>query len=219
MRGLQQACVDTQRALDRRARGALPSAEESSLLAEHLPGCAACRAFARTLEETETLMHARAQVLRREVDLTALTEAAHTAIRVQRRGMIRGLIGLAALIALCLTLYVATRNARILWPAAALLGVGAYAIMGDLTRFAMMHRWAEEAPTLDPAAARGARPRAILGLAGATAIALLPALLLETLGPVGDAITVVLELLGLVGVVHYAFVIRALNREVRALRD
>lgn len=86
----QQACADVQVALDKRAHGVALDAEETRLIDDHVATCTTCGAFARTLEQTEMLMHAQVQVLRRQVDLTALGESARAAITKQKRGMVRG---------------------------------------------------------------------------------------------------------------------------------
>ena len=217
MRRMQQlACSETQSALDRSARGVSVTPKEHSLLADHLPSCLTCCAFARTIEETQKLMQARAEVLRREVDLAALAAGAHAAIRNQKRGMLRGLIGLAALIGLCLILFASTRDTAILWPAVSLLGVGAYAVAGDLARLAMTRNWAEQALQLDPAEVRVKRRSAVVKLAVSALFVVTPSLLP---GSIGTAIETALGLAGLVGVFHYLYVVRTLTSEIKALRE
>ena len=216
MRRMQQVCTDTQIALEQQAHGVSLDEETTKLLDEHLPICAACGAFATTLEQTETVMHAHAEVLRREVDLNALGESAHGAIKKQKRSMVRGLIGLAGIVGLSVAVYADTGNAEILWPAFAITGIAALALVGDFARLKLTHRWAQEPLRLDPDAARKERKLAIFKLGGFAVLAFAP---IPLPGAIGEAIQYGLGLIGLVGLFHYVFVVRALGREIRALRN
>lgn len=130
--------------------------------------------------------------------------------------MVRGLIGLAGIIGLCVALFASTGDSEILWPALGLAGLGALAIVGDYSRRKITRRWAEEPPAFDAHKLRHERAKALLHLAAFAVLAFVPNPLP---GTVGQVVQMGLGFVGLVGVLHYAFVVRALGREIRALRD
>jgi hypothetical protein len=216
MQRMQQLCVDSQIALEKQARGASLSPAESTLLEDHKPDCAVCCAFALTLEETDKVMHALLATLRKEVDLTGLGERAHASIRKQKRGMVRGLIGLAGFTGLCVGLYARTGDPEMLWAGLTMLGIGTWFIIADLTRLKLTRRWAEKAPVLDQSAARRERKVALAKLAGFVLLSFAP---LPLPGTIGTVLSAGLELVGYMGVFHYVFVVRALGAEIKALRD
>lgn len=216
MRRMQQVCADTQIALDKRAHRVALSSAEQSLLEAHLPACTVCCTFEGNLEETENVMQAHAKALSRHLDFSSLSDAAYAAVRKQKRGMARGLIGLAGFEGLCVFLYAKTGNPEALWIALSMLAICAFALFADLARLKLTRTWAERPPRLDVGEARRERKAAVLKLALFGLLAWAP---VPLPGTVGHGLQLAAELVGLVGVFHYVFVIRALSRELKALRD